>query len=315
MGRFLARRGLQALGTLLLASLVVHVAVTVLPGDPVRALFGFRPPPPEAVEFIRARFNLDEPYLVQYWLYLQDVVTFDLGTSLRFGRPVNEMVAEAWPVTLRLVVLAVALQLVVGLVGGLWTAIQPASWPSRVILGASVTMIAVPVVLSTYVLQGLFGLRWHLFPISGTYDGWMSYVLPATALAAMTLGTVIIFLRSELRQTLRAPFIRFATASGIARPRVIGVHALRAATPPVVAYLASNLGQVVLGVLIVEGVFNLPGLGGVMFSAIRGQDRSVVVSLVMLVTVVVVLLNLVADVVVAALDPRARVGLEPEGSR
>lgn len=315
MGHFLARRGLQALATILLATLVVHVAVTVLPGDPVRALFGFRPPPPEAVISIRARFNLDEPYLVQYWLYLRDVLTLDLGTSLRHGRDVNEMVAEAWPVTVRLVTFALGMQVVVGLAGGVWTAIHPTAWSTRLVLVGSVLMIAVPVVLSTYVLQGLFGLRWHVLPITGTYDGWVSYVLPALALAAMTLGTVVIFLRSELRQALRAPFIRFATAAGVARPRVIAVHALRTATPPVVAYLASNLGQVVLGVLIVEGVFNLPGLGGVMFEAIRGQDRSVVVSLVTLVTVVVVLLNLVADLVVAALDPRVRVGVETEGTR
>lgn len=312
MGAFLARRGLQALATILLSTLVVHVAVTVLPGDPVRALFGIVRPPPELVEAVRARYNLDEPYVVQYWLYLKDVVSFDLGTSLRFGRDVNSMVAEAWPVTVRLVALALGLQVVVGGVASVWTAIRPSSWTSRAILVSAVLMIAVPVVLSTYILQGLFGLQWQVFPISGVRDGWMSYVLPASALAAMTLGTVVIFMRSELRQTLRTPYIHFATASGIGRPRVIGVHALRAATPPVVAYLASNLGHVVVGVMVVEGVFGMPGLGDVVLQAIRNQDRSVVSSLVLLITIVVILLNLFSDIVVAALDPRVRSGVEAE---
>lgn len=308
MGRFLVRRGLQAVVTVLLATLVVHVAVTVLPGDPVRALFGFRPPPPEAILQIRARYHLDEPYVVQYLLYLQDVVTLDLGTSLR-GADVNQLVASTWVSTAWLVVVALVAQAIVGVAAGVWSTLNPSTWGARAILAASATMIAVPVVLSAPTLHYLLTIRYHVLPINTVVGGWHAYVLPVVTLMAVTMGTLVIFLRSELRQTLRSPFVKFAQASGVREYRVVGLHALRAAAPPVISYLASNLGIVVVGVLIVEGAMGVPGLGSLLFSAIQSQERTVVVSVVMLVTIVVILLNLVADVIVAALDPRARVGL------
>lgn len=312
MGRFFVRRGLQAVVTVLLATLVVHVAVTVLPGDPVRALFGFRPPPPDEIVRIRARYHLNDPYVVQYWLYLRDVLTLDFGTTLR-GTDVNALVAASWPSTAWLVGVALFAQTVVGVAAGVLTTVRPATWTSRSVLVASSTMIAIPVVLSAPTLHYLLTIRYPILPINPTVGGWHAYLLPVVTLMAVTLGTLVIFLRSELRQTLRAPFVKFAQASGVRHHRVVGLHALRAAMPPVISYLASNLGIVVVAVLIVEGSMGVPGLGSILFGAIRTQERSVVVSVVMLVTIVVIVLNLLADVIVAALDPRARAGLQTEG--
>lgn len=312
MGSFLVRRCLQAVVTILLATLVVHVSITVLPGDPVRALFGFVPPPPEVAEAIRRQYNLDEPYVVQYLLYLQDIITFDLGRSLRSRSSVNEIVAEAWQPTFWLVAIALTFQAVVGVGFGLAASLRPGRWSTRWLLTAAATMIALPVVLTAPVLHHFLTIRFRIFPINSNVGGWHAWVLPILVLSAMTLGMVVLFTRAELRQTLRAPFIRFAAASGVAPHRLVGLHAMRAAAPPLVSFLASNLGIVVVGVLIVEGTMHIEGLGSVLFTAIRFQDRSVVVSIVMLITVVVILLNLLADVVVAALDPRARAGLLDE---
>lgn len=312
MGRFLVRRGLQAVVTVLLATLVVHVAVTVLPGDPVRALFGFRPPPPEAVAAIRGRYHLDDPYVVQYWLFLRDVVSLDLGFSLRGGTPVRELIAARWVTTAWLVGVSLVVQVVLGIVAGVVSTVRPRTWTSRGIMAGASIMIAVPVVLSAPTLHYLLTIRFHVLPINPTVGGWHAFVLPVLTLVAVTLGTVIVFLRSELRQALRAPFVQFAIASGVRHHRVVGLHALRAATPPVVSYLASNLGIIVVGVLIVEASMGLDGLGDLLFGSIRFQDRSVVVSVVMLTTIVVIGLNLLADVLVAFLDPRARVGLLTE---
>lgn len=306
MGAFLLRRGLQAVATILLATVVVHVAVTVLPGDPVRALFGFRPPPPEAVEAIRARYHLDEPYVVQYGLFLRDVLTLDLGHSIR-GGSVNSLVAATWAPTAWLLGLAMVIQAILGVGAGVISTLRPSTWMSRSILVSASIMIAVPVVLSAPALHYLLTIRHQVLPINGVVGGWHAFVLPVATLAAVTLGTVIIFLRAELRQAMRAPFVKFAMASGVRQHRVVGVHALRAAMPPVISYLASNLGLVVVGVLIVEATMRVDGMGGLLFGAIRAQDRSVVVSVVMLITIVVILLNLLADVLVAVLDPRTRV--------
>jgi oligopeptide transport system permease protein len=289
----------------LVAALVVHVGITVLPGDPIRGLFGFRPPSLEVIEALREQFHLNEPYLVQFWFYLRDVLTLNLGISLR-GGSVNELFAEAWPFTARLVGLTMFIQLMVGVIGGLVTAMRPRSWMTRFIIIAAVSMTAIPIVLSTPVLQSVFGIRLHWFPITGVSEGAISYVLPALALASMTLGTVIIFVRSELQQVLRAPFIQFAAAAGIPRRRVVGVHALRAALPTIVTYLTSNLSHIVLGLLVVENFFRLPGLGRMILGSIQFADRSVLASLTLLITAAVIGLNWVSDIVVAALDPRVR---------
>lgn len=312
MGRFLVRRGLQAVLTVLLSTLVVHVAVTVLPGDPVRALFGFRPPPPEAIAAIRARYHLDDPYVVQYWLFLKDVLTLDFGESFRLG-DVNAAIARTWVPTFWLVTLALLGQAVIGTAAGVVSTVRSGTWVSRTILVAASVMIAIPVVLSAPTLHYLLTIRFHVLPINPTVGGWHAYLLPIATLAAVTMGTLIVFLRSELRQSLRAPFVKFAMASGVRHHRVVGLHALRSALPPVVSYLASNLGIVVVGVLIVEGAMGIDGLGALLFSSIRSQDRTVVVAVVMLTTIVVVLLNLLADVLVALLDPRARQRLTEVG--
>lgn len=313
MGRFLVRRGLQAVLTVLLSTLVVHVAVTVLPGDPVRALFGFRPPPPDAIAAIRARYHLDDPYVVQYWLFLKDVLTLDFGESFRLG-DVNAAIAGAWVPTFWLVSLALLGQAVLGTAAGVVSTVRSGTWVSRTILVAASVMIAIPVVLSAPTLHYLLTIRFHVLPINPTVGGWHAYVLPIVTLAAVTMGTLVVFLRSELRQSLRAPFVKFAVASGVRHHRVVGLHALRSALPPVVSYLASNLGIVVVGVLIVEGAMGIDGLGALLFSSIRAQDRTTVVAVVMLTTIVVVLLNLLADVLVAVLDPRARQRLTEEGA-
>lgn len=312
MGEFVVRRGLRALATLLVATLVFHASLTLLPGDPVRALFGFRPPPPELVAELRSRYHLDDPYVVQYLTYIGDLLRFDLGRSLPldpFGRtvagpPVSQIVRDALPHTAWLVGASLVLQALLATLGGLVAALRPGAPASRMVVAGSVVMLALPVILTSYMLQVGVALQLGWLPMVGVDQGWRSYVLPVLALSGVTLGTLTLFLRSELRQTLRAPFVQYATACGVRGRRIVGVHAFRVALPPVVAYFASTLGHVVMGILIVEGIFGLPGLGGTMFEAIRRQDRALLVSAVTLVTVVVIVANLAADLVVAALDPR-----------
>jgi oligopeptide transport system permease protein len=311
VGRFILRRLLQAAVTILLAVLIVHISVTVLPGDPVRALFGIERPPPGVVEAIREQYHLNDPYLVQFARYLWDVLTLRLGRSLRFGgMDVRAIVSASWVPTAWLVGLALTLQVVVGIAAGVIGTVRDRTWTARAITAVAALMLTVPIVLTAPALHWLLTIQWALLPVNSTSGGWVGYTLPVVVLAAMTMGSVILLLRSELLQTLRTPFIAFARANGIGRGRLVGVHALRSALPPVVSYLSANLGFVVVGVLLVESLMGVRGLGAVLFTAIRFQDRSVVVSVVLVITIVVVLLNALADVVVALLDPRAREGLD-----
>jgi ABC-type dipeptide/oligopeptide/nickel transport system permease component len=154
----------------------------------------------------------------------------------------------------------------------------------------------------------LFGVELRWFPVSGTGQGWTSYVLPSVALAALSTGYITLLLKGEMAAALRAPYTQAARARGISTWRIATVHAMRPSLIPVATFLAANLGQLVTGLLVVEGVFGVPGVGGLLFSALGDQDRSLVVGIVTFVAVLVIAANAVADVVVAALDPRIRLG-------
>lgn len=315
MGSYIARRVLQGIFTLLATTLLFHASITVLPGDPIRALFGFRRPNPLIAAEIKARFHLDDPYIVQYGHYLWDLLHGDLGMSYPFsvftsrgGTPVNSLVAGALPVSARILVTAILLQLVFGIGLGMVMSVRQRTPLTRWLYFGVVVAAAVPVIVSAFALKEIFANNLQILPYGGVRDGWRSYFMPVVAVAATGTAYVVLLTRSELTHTLRQRYIKAAEARAIPEYRIVGMHALRASLLPAVTYVAANLGQLVTGLLIVEGIFNIPGLGGLMFTAIQRQDRSLLVSIILLVTVGVIIANIVADVLYAIIDPRIRLG-------
>lgn len=313
MLRFVGARGLQMLVTLWVAVTVLFVVVTVLPGDPVRALFGFQAPPPEVYAEIVRDYHLDQPIWRQYLLYLGGLLTGDLGQAYPrdpFGRPdetvaVADVVTATAPVSARLLLAALVLQVVVGVVAGLLAA-RRGTVAGPAVYGGAIVLVAVPVVVLSYVLRTVVGLQLGWLPVRGLSEGAASYVLPVLALAALSTGYVALLTRAELRAVLGRPFVAAARAKGLTERRVLAVHALRPALVPVVAYLAASVGPAVVGLVVVEGVFELPGLGGAVVGAIRDRDRSMLVGLVVVVMATVIVVTAVADVLTAWLDPRLR---------
>ena len=317
MGRYIAGRAAQAVVTLLVALTLIWVAVSVLPGDPVRALFGFRQPTPEAYARVQEQLHLDEPLLMQYLLYLRDLLTLDLGESFPrdpFGRPepgapVNGLIRATLPTSAILLVGAVVVQLVVGVVAGALSAAKAGTHLGRFVDLAALLLVSTPVLVSAYVLRTVFGIELGWLPVSGIGNGWPeSYVLPILSLAALSTGYITLLLKGEMALALRAPYTHAARARGIPDWRITAVHAMRPSLIPVATFLAANLGQLLTGLIIVEGVFRVPGVGGLLFGAIAARDRSIVVGVVTFVAVAVIVANAVADMVVAALDPRIRLG-------
>jgi oligopeptide transport system permease protein len=315
VGRYIARRVLQGIFTLLATTLLFHASITVLPGDPVRALFGFRRPNPIIAAEIQERFHLDRPYVVQYGHYLWDLLHGDLGMSYPFspyvsrgGTPVNALVSGALPVSARILVTAILLQLVLGLGLGMLMSVRQHTKTTRWLYLGVVVAAAVPVIVSAFALKDIFANTLQVLPYGGVRDGWRSYVMPVMAVAATGTAYVVLLTRSELMNTMRQRYIKAAEARAIPEYRIVGVHALRASLLPALTYVAANLGQLVTGLLIVEGIFNIPGLGGLMFNAIQRQDRSLLVSIILLVTVGVIVANIIADVLYAIIDPRIRLG-------
>ncbi|SHG20009.1 oligopeptide transport system permease protein [Geodermatophilus nigrescens] len=316
MGRVLAfavRRSGQALVSIWAAVTLVFVAVTQLPGDPVRALFGFRPPPPELYARIRSDYSLDEPVAVQYGRYLRDLLTGDWGRGLPSlrgdavvpGPAVLDVVAVTAPVSAVLLGGAVLVQLVVGVVAGALA--TGGRWTGTGVYAVATLLVGTPVVVAAYLLRFVFVSELGWAPVNGRTGEPAAYLLPVLALAALSTGYVALIARVEVGETLRSPFVLAARGRGLPPWRVVGVHALRPALTPVVTYVAANLGQLFVGLIVVEGVFGMPGVGGAILGAIQGRDRAMLVGLTTVVIAAVIVANALADVAAAAVDPRVRV--------
>ena len=314
MGRFVVGRVLQMVLTLLVVLTLLWCSITLLPGDPVRALFGFRAPTPDAYARVREQLRLDEPVVLQYLLYLRDVLTLDLGRAFPrdpFGRPepgaeVFALIRAAGPTSAVLLLGALAVQTVAGLAAGALSAARAGTVLGRSVDLVALLLVSTPVLVAAYVSRTVFGVELRLLPASGVGAGWTGYVLPVLSLAALSTGYLALLLTAELRVALRAPYTAAARARGIGPWRLTTVHALRPSLVPVATFLAANLGQLVTGLIVVEGVFRVPGVGGLLFAAIAARDRSLVVGIVTFVAIVVIVANALADIAVAALDPRLR---------
>ena len=305
MGRYIARRLLLTIPVLLGASFLIFAMVYALPGDPIRALGGDRPLSPAVIAQLRAEFDLDDPFFVQYATYIGDLLQGDLGTDFR-GREVVDTVTQRLPVTVKLTVMAIAIETVIGILAGVLAGVRRNGFLDNLVLISSTLIVSVPILVLAFVAQYLLGLKWDLFPIAGINDGWFSYVLPGLVLAAASLAYVARLTRTSVAENMRADYVRTARAKGLPRAQVVLRHTLRNSLIPVVTFIGADIGTLMGGAIVTETVFNLPGVGRAIFDAVQAQEGAVVVGIVTLMVLFFILVNLVVDVLYAVLDPRIR---------
>jgi oligopeptide transport system permease protein len=305
MGRYVARRLLLTIPVLLGASFLIFAMVYALPGDPIRALGGDRPLSPAVIAELRDRFNLNEPLYIQYWEYLKGLFQGDLGTDFR-GRPVLDTIERTLPVTVKLALVAIVFETIIGLVAGVLAGIRRNSYFDNLVLVSTTLIVSIPILVLAFFAQLLFGLRLNWFPIAGTNDGLYSYVLPGLVLASGSLAYVARLTRTSLAENLRADYVRTARAKGLPNRTVIVRHTLRNSLIPVVTFIGADIGTLLGGAIVTETVFNLPGMGREVFNSIRSQEGAVVVGIVTLMVFFFIFFNLVVDVLYAVLDPRIR---------
>lgn len=306
MTGYIIRRLLQFVPVVIAATLIVYAMVFLMPGDPIRALAGDRPMSPQVQERLREQYNLDDPFLVQYAKYMWGVFTqADFGTTFQ-GRPVLDIIQQGLPITVTLALVAFSFQAVIGIIAGILAAVFKDSFIDRLIQVSLVIVVALPTLAIAFLLQLTFGLNLGWFPIAGNREGLISYILPGIVLAAVSTGIVARMLRSELIEALQSDYVRTATAKGMKRSRVVTRHGLRNSLIPVVTFLGADLATMMGGAIVVESVFNLPGLGGQVFRSIGAQENTVVVGIVTLFVLFYVVINLLVDLLYAALDPRIR---------
>ncbi len=305
MARYIVRRLLLAIPVLIGASFLIFAMVFALPGDPIRALSGDRPLSPAVQAQLRAEYNLDDPLPIQYAKYLGDLLQGDLGTDFS-GRPVSDIIKQSLPVTVKLALVALVFEAVFGLAAGILAGIRRKSFFDSLVLVSTTLIVSIPVFVLGFLAQYFFGLRLGLFPIAGLTEGFRSYLLPGFVLAALSLAYIARLTRTSLVENLRNDYVRTAKAKGLTPMAIVGKHTLRNSLIPVVTFLGVDLGVLLSGAIVTEGIFNLPGLGRAVFNAVNSQEGSVVVGIVTLFVFVYIFFNLLVDVLYAALDPRIR---------
>jgi len=305
VGRFVVRRLVQVIPVFFGATFLVFALVYAVPGDPIDALAGDRPLAPAVRTELRHRYHLDDPLLVRYGRYLEGLAHGDFGTTFT-GRPVSDIMKQRFPVTLRLGGLAFLFEAVVGLAAGVLAGLRRRSVVDSLVLVSTTVVVAIPVFVLGYCAQLLFGKQLHWFPVVGIREGWRSYFLPAVVLGALSLCYVARLTRASLVEAMRADYVRTARAKGLPERRVVGVHALRNSLIPVVTFLGVDLGSLMAGAIVTEGIFNVPGIGQATFSAIHTQEYATVVGIVTALVLVFILANLLVDLLYAVLDPRIR---------
>jgi peptide/nickel transport system permease protein/oligopeptide transport system permease protein len=305
MGRYLTRRLLQFIPVFFGATLLIFVMVWAIPGDPIAALAGDRVLPDSVREQIRDRYNLDDPLLVQYGKYMGGVFQGDFGDDFR-GRPVTDLLAQRLPITVRLALLAFGFEVVLGIIAGILAGVRKGGFIDNLVLVSTLVVIAIPIFVLGFMAQLLLGVRFGWFPVSGVQRGLHGYLLPAMVLGSVSLAYIARLTRTSLIENLRADYVRTATAKGLSRRRVVGIHTFRNSMIPVVTFLAIDLGSLMGGAIITETVFNIPGLGRAVFEGVQRQEGTVVVGIVTFLVVVYMVANLLVDVLYAVLDPRIR---------
>lgn len=305
MGRYIARRLLLAIPVLIGASFIVFALVYALPGDPIRALAGDRPLSPGVVAELRDRYNLDDPVVVQYAKYMGNLVQGDLGVDFS-GRDVADTITQRLPVTVKLATMALVIEALAGLAAGVLAGIRRNGFLDNLVLVSTTLLVSIPIFVLGFTVQYFIGVRFGLLPISGLRAGWQSYIAPGFVLAALSLAYVARLTRTSLVENLRNDYVRTARAKGLPERTVIGKHALRNSLIPVVTFLGADFGALMSGAIITEGIFNLPGLGGAVFQAVRAQEGALVVGVTTFFIFVYIFFNLLVDVLYAALDPRIR---------
>ncbi|RLV49548.1 ABC transporter permease [Nocardioides mangrovicus] len=314
MARYLLVRLLQSLVTLVLASMVVFAGVRALPGDPARALAG-EDADPAAVAAIRARLGLDDPLPVQYLKFVGNLLHGDLGTSVRTGQPVIDLIKATLPVTLWLSLFAVLIAVVVGIGAGTAAAVWRGRWPEWVanlaaLVGLSVPSFWLGILAILYLAVGL-----HWFPASGyvplTDDplrGIYYLVMPAAVLGTALAAVVMRQTRASMIATLTTDYVRTARAKGLPRSKVLTGFALRNSMIVVVTIVGLQLGGLISGAVVTERIFGLPGFGKLTLDSVFTRDYPVIEAVVLVVTVAYIVINLVVDLVYSLINPRIRVG-------
>lgn len=288
------------------ATFLIYAMVFLTPGDPIAALAGDKPLSPDIIHSIRSQYHLDKPFIIQYLLYLQGIFTGDLGQTFS-GQRVSTVLAQAFPVTVRLALMAIVIETIFGIGFGVLAGLKKGGLFDSTILVVSLVIIAVPIFVIGFVAQFLVGITWGIVPATvGAQAGFTNLIMPAFVLGLVSFAYVLRLTRSEVADALGHDFVRTAYARGMKHRTVILHHVLRNSMIPVVTFIGADLAALMGGAIVTEGIFNINGVGGLVYHAVMLGEAPTVVSVVTVLVIIFVISNLLIDLLYALLDPRIR---------
>jgi len=320
MFAFIVRRIIQAIIVMLVISLVGFLIQHQI-GDPVRDLVGERVTPAER-EVIRDQLGLNDPFYVQYVRFVKNACQGDLGLSFFYKKPALEVIVSKAPATIELVIVTALILIVTSIPSGIYCAIYPKSWFSRIVMAASTVGVAIPVFLTAITLIYVFGVELNWLPSYGrgetvnlwgwesgffTWDGIKHLVLPSIALSSIMLPLFIRLVRAEMMEILETEYIKFAWAKGLHRRRVWYLHAFKNTLLPVITVFGVQLGILFAFTILTETVFQWQGMGFMFLEAVERSDTSLLVAYLVVVGVIFVVVNTVVDIVYGFVNPMVRI--------
>lgn len=305
------RRIVGAVAVLLAVSFIVFSLQYLAPGSVERAVLGGRSATPEAVAAVRAEYNLDRPFVVQYVLWLKRAAVLDFGTSLHTSQPVIDDLRSRLGVTVPLALIAFTATVAVGVPLGIVAGYRARSKTDRAIVVSSVAAISAPVFATGILLLYLLAVAVPIFPPFGAGEGWAGRLyhltLPAIALALSAIAFMVKLTRSATIDVIDKDYVTFARARGVDQSRIVRQYVVRSALLSITTASGLVLGSMLAGTVIVEVTFALPGIGSMLVDAVNGKDVPSVQGVAVTVAFLIVFVNLVTDLLYLAIDPRLRV--------
>jgi len=304
MLRYIIRRVLFLIPVLLGVAFCVFTLLYLTPGDPARMVLGDMATD-EAIKEFRDKEGLNDPFLVQFGNYVWKAINGDIGRSYSSRRPVMKELLTAFPYTLKLSAFAMIIAILIGIPCGIISAIKQYSWFDTITMIFAMVGLSMPVFWLGLLLILLFSVHLRWLPSSG-FSTFKAMILPSVALAAQSISMVTRMTRSSMLEVVRADYIRTARAKGQKESIVIWVHALRNALFPILTAVGQSMASLLSGAIVVETVFNIPGLGQLLINSIARRDFAMIQGIVLVVTVICVLVNLLVDLLYGVADPRVR---------
>ncbi len=304
MFRYIGKRLLMMIPVLAGISFILFAIMDLTPGDPARAMLG-EYAPPEEVSKLREELGLNDNFFARYGRYVVNALQGDLGTSYRTSTPAIVEIAARFPATLKIAFLAVLIAVALGIPVGIVSAVRQYSFTDIASMVSALLFTSIPPFWLGLLMILLFSVQLRILPAIGS-DTWKHFLMPAAAMAAAQMATLVRMTRSTMLEVIRQDYIRTAKAKGAPARRVIFRHSLQNALLPVVTAIGISFSNLLGGALIIENVFGISGLGTLMVESVKGKDSPMLIASVMFAAFVGGIVNLVVDVMYIYIDPRVK---------